>query len=100
MEERARGRPLSEAEPHLRGTKVAIYRACVARVTTFKTMDYVTRSLRWAIKHAQHVAAVEGEPAHVMRARVSAEQVFEADNPGEYFYGGPEIRGSSAFSVT
>ena len=52
-------------------------------------MDYVTLSRKWA----KEQTAVEEEPYHVIRAMVSADQVFEALNPGEYFYDGPTIPG-------
>lgn len=70
-----------------------IYRGVLTTVTTFQSMDYVTLSRRWAIGHAEHVAAVEGEDAHVLSAMVPAKDVYEAYNPGEYFYDGPPIKG-------
>jgi hypothetical protein len=72
---------------------VTIYRAVLATVMGFQPMDYVTLNRRWAIEHAEHVAAVEGENATVLRALVPAKDVYEAYNPGEYFYDGPAITG-------
>ena len=94
-EERRKGRSLPETDPKYayRGAKVPIYRACVATEASFKPMDYVTLNFAWAKGHADHVEAVEEEPAHVIRARVPADQVFEAYNSGEYFYDGPVIPG-------
>jgi hypothetical protein len=73
---------------------VDIYRAVPASVIHFKPMDYVTRSKKWAIGHAEHGAAVDEESYHVIRIMTPASNVFEAGNPGEYFYDGPEKRGS------
>lgn len=72
---------------------VTIYRAVLATETTFKSKDYVTRSIKFAKEHAEHIAAVEEEPAHVLRAIVRSSDVYSAYNPGEYFYDGPEAKG-------
>jgi hypothetical protein len=76
---------------------VVIYRAVVTTEMMLHSMDYVTRNQNWAIGHAQHVAVVEGENAHVLRVMVLAKDVYEAHNPGEYFYDGPEIKGRIIF---
>lgn len=88
---RQKGKSLPETGYDLR--TVTIYRGVRATESEFKSMDYVTRNRRWAQGHADHVAAVEGEPAVVLKARVPAAQVFEAYNPGEYFYDGPTVKG-------
>lgn len=75
-------------------SKVKIYRAVLATIDTFKPMDYVTRSLKFAKEHADHVQAVEGEAAHVIEMIAKATDVYEAYNPGEYFYNGPETKGN------
>jgi hypothetical protein len=93
------GQSLEDADPSKKGMKVPIYRGVVATVTTFNPNDYVTLSFKWAREHAQHTAVVEEEDAIVLRARVPAAQVFEAYNPGEYFYGGPSIPGTVAARV-
>ena len=99
LEERQKGRPLSEADPRYahRNAQVAIYRACLATDAGFKSMDYVTLSYKFAIDHAKHVQAIEEEPAHVLRARVPATMVFEAYNPGEFFYDGPNVVGQPTY---
>jgi len=74
--------------------KVVIYRGAVAPTNTFTSMDYVTRSRKFAIGHAEHIAAVEEEPANVLKALVKASDVYEAYNAGEYFYDGPDIVGT------
>lgn len=76
------------------GKSVAtIYRACDASIETFNPMDYVTLSRKFAIEHAEHMAAVEDKPYVVISKVVSGMDVYDAYNPGEYFYDGPEIRG-------
>lgn len=90
MSGRIKGASLSE----LYGDQpVTIYRAVLASVTSFKPMDYVTKNLEWAKTHAQHTAAYEDAPAHVIMARVPADKVFEAMNLGELFYDGAEVKG-------
>lgn len=78
--------------------KVRIYRAMLASSGKFNSMDYVTRSLKFAKEHADHVQAVEDEPAHVIEAIVNASDVYDAYNPGEYFYNGPEITGKVIYT--
>jgi len=90
---REKGKPLPETGYDQ--MYVTIYRAVVATVDSFKSMDYITLNRRWAKEHAQHVAVTEEEPAHVLMATVKTEYVFEAYNPGEYFYDGPEVSGRS-----
>lgn len=91
IEDRQKGKALPDTG--YKDAYVVIYRAVLTSVSEFRPMDYVTLRRRWAIEHAQHVAAMEGEPAHVLRALVRAKYVFEAYNPGEYFYDGPEVTG-------
>jgi hypothetical protein len=92
-EDRQKGKSLPETG--YKDNYVVIYRGVLKVETMFRSMDYVTLNRRWAIGHAQHVAAVEGEPVHVLRAMVLAKDVYEAYNPGEYFYDGPIIAGRS-----
>lgn len=91
LENRAKGRSLPETGYEFRHAK--IYRATKASETTFKPMDYVSLSLKFTRGHAEHQAAVDGEPYHVIAAMVPASTVFEAYNPGEFFYDGPEVSG-------
>lgn len=93
--DRTKGRSLTQSGYEYR--YVYIFRACEAKVATFKPMDYVTRSEKFAREHADHQTAVNGEPYHVIKAMVRADQVFEAYNPGEYFYDGPEIKGQQIY---
>ena len=95
MEERQGGRTLPETgydQP-----TVVIYRAVLATEQYFKPNDYVTRSKKFAIGHAEHTAAVEEEEAIVLQATVPAEYVVEAYNPGEYFYKGPQTAGKKIY---
>lgn len=73
---------------------LTIYRACAMDVKTFSgKKDYVTFSKRFAVEHGEHMHAVHKEPYHVIRALVQTKHVFNAYNPGEYFYFGPEKKG-------
>jgi len=95
LEERQGGRTLPETGYEY--STAAIYRAVLATEQYFKPDDYVTRSKKWAVEHAEHVAAVEGQPAIVLQANVPAEYVVEAYNPGEYFYKGPQTAGQKVY---
>ena len=100
LENRQKGKSLPEVEPQrygYRNAKATIYRAVENGEQQFKDMDYVTLSYRWAREHAQHTAAVTEEPAQVLRARVPAANVYEAYNPGEFFYSGEPVPGKVVF---
>lgn len=95
-ENRQLGRPLTEVEPDrygYRNARATIYRGVGTDVITFRPKDYVTLSYKFALDHARHTADIEEEPTHVLRLRVLASEVFEAYNPGEWFYDGPEAPG-------
>lgn len=80
---------------------VVIYRAIKedeAGGPVFNPMDYVTRSKKFAEGHADHNAGM-GENSSVIRALVKAHDVYEAYNPGEYFYDGPPVNGKVVYSV-
>lgn len=89
LESRIKGKSLPETG--YKWKYVHIYRA--TNTMTFKPMDYITLSLKFAKEHAEHQESVQGEPYWVITAMVEANKVFEAYNPGEYFWGGEEIRG-------
>lgn len=78
---------------------VNILRAVDARETSIKPMDYVTRSEKFAVEHAEHQAAVTSAPQAVLKAMVKAADVYEAYNPGEYFYNGPVVQGVVIYSA-
>jgi len=70
-----------------------IYRAVNADEWLFKPMDYVTMSTKFAHEHAEHNLVVDEEDQHVLSLMVKSELIFNASNPGEYFYDGPEVKG-------
>jgi hypothetical protein len=79
---------------------VEIFRAMIATELNLKDNDYVTRSKKFAVEHSDHMTAVNEELYHVMRYFVNPEHVFEASNPGEYFYKGPPVRGKEIYKST
>jgi hypothetical protein len=99
-----KGRSLLDTDYEFR--RVAIYRA-VKRdeagemPTSFLPMDYVVinNNDKFARGHADHNAAV-GDDSVVLKAVVEAKDVFEASNPGEWFYGGPEVEGRVVYKPT
>ena len=78
---------------------VVIYRAMQQGTPVLKNGDYVTRSRKFATDHARHQVAVEEEDQMVVRATVEAKDVYEAYNPGEYFYGGQPIPGRAVLTI-
>jgi len=97
LEERQFGKSLPETGYPDRF--VAIYRAMQQGAPMFKNGDYVTRSRKFAIDHARHQAAVEEEDQMVVRATVAASDVYEAYNPGEYFFGGKPTEGEVVLTI-
>lgn len=99
-ETRVKGKPLSD-DPRYNGSKyVIIYRARLADENpSFENMDYITLNRQWAKQHADHVAAIEEEPAVVIKAMVPIETVYEAYNPGEYFYDGKTTVGKVIYKA-
>lgn len=69
---------------------VTIYRAAPMSANTFFDKDYVTLSKKFAIEHAENNHVYHEEPYHVIEALVSTKDVYDAYNPGEYFYSGPD----------
>ena len=68
---------------------VTIYRAAPMEANEFYDRDYVTLSKKFAVEHAENNHVYHEEPYHVIEALVSTSNVFNASNPGEYFYSGP-----------
>jgi hypothetical protein len=95
IENRTVGRSLPETGYEYK--YVNIYRAMGDENPIIKNMDYVTRSLKFAKEHAEHQFAIEEIPQIVVKAMVKADNVFEAYNPGEYFYKGEPIRGKIVY---
>jgi len=101
LEQRTLGRSLPEANPdrYAPTSKATIYRAIEGVNGKFNEMDYITLSRKFAKDHAKHNADMNGEPSVVLEARVPAGQVFEASNPGEYFYNGQSVEGKVIYTA-
>jgi len=67
---------------------VAIFRAAPKDVFEFRDKDYVTLSKKFAIEHAENNHVYHEEPFHVIQAVVPTKNVYDAYNPGEYFFSG------------
>lgn len=89
--DRKLGKPLSKQT--YRKT-ITIYRATISTKLTFSERDYVTLSRRFAVEHAENNAAVHDDRYVVISAVVSTENVYDAYNPGEYFYSGTPVSGN------
>jgi len=79
---------------------VTLYRAVPLDVNTFRKMDFVTASRKFAIEHAEHMALTEEEPYHVIKKMVDNTKdpiVYNAPNPGELFYYGPDVAGREIY---
>jgi len=86
-EERQLGKRLSDTA----GKKlIAVYRAVAKGITTFFDKDYVTLSKKFAVEHAENNHVYNEEQQQVIMAYISTELLFDAYNPGEYFYVGPD----------
>ena len=76
-----------------------IYRALHNRDTSLHgNSEYVTLSRKFTIEHAQHQTAVHEEVYVVVQYQVRSENVYEAYNPGEYFYYGPPVLGKVIYT--
>lgn len=80
-------------------TVVTMYRAVPINVMRFYDMDYITLSKKFAIEHAESNYVYHEEPFHVIKANVLTSKVFEAYNPGEYFYHGTEQIGRIIYTA-
>lgn len=93
-----RGRSLAAVGGH--PTRVTVYRAVLkAAPRVLKPMDFVTMSFRFARGHANHNAGVEDEASPVLAASVPSKDVYEAPNPGELFYDGPQVPARIAYTA-
>jgi hypothetical protein len=68
---------------------VTLYRAAPIDVLEFRDKDYTTLSKQFAIDHAENNHIYHNKPFHVLQAIISTDKIFDAPNPGEYFYSGP-----------
>lgn len=76
---------------------ITIYRAAPMPITEFMDKDYVTLSKKFAIEHAENNHVHHEEPYHVIQALVSTQNVFDAYNPSEFFYSGPNKTGKEIY---
>jgi len=72
---------------------IVMYRAVGEGVTIFKNKDYVTLSKKFAVEHAENNHVYYEEPQQVIQVLVSTEYLYNASNPGEYFYSGDDKKG-------
>ena len=72
---------------------VVMYRAVAKNVTEFYNKDYVTLSKKFAVEHAENNEAYHEEKQQVIQALINTRELYEASNPGEYFYSGPDKKG-------
>tara|TARA_R110000822_G_scaffold128195_37_gene264000 strand:- start:2650 stop:3039 length:390 start_codon:yes stop_codon:yes gene_type:complete len=93
--DREKGAPLSSktSNPY-----ITIYRAVPEGTTEFKDMDYVTLSRKFAVEHAENNTVVNDDLHIVIKAMVSTSDVYDATNPGEYFYSGKPERGKLIYT--
>ena len=76
---------------------VTIYRAAPMSANEFFDRDYITLSKKFAVYHAETNHAYHDEPYHIIQALVSTKDVYDASNPGEYFYSGPNKKGKEIY---
>jgi hypothetical protein len=76
---------------------VTIYRAAPMTANEFFDKDYITLSKKFAIEHAENNHVYHDEPYHVIQALVSTKNVYDAYNPGEYFYSGPNKKAKEIY---
>ena len=95
LEDRQLGKSLVD---QTKNEYVVIYRACKKDINEFYDMDYITLSKKFAIEHAENNHAYHEEPYHVIRAYVKTLYVYDAYNPGEYFYHGTNKKGIEIYT--
>lgn len=75
-----------------------VYRAVPNDVDEFKNKDYVTFSLKFAVEHAENNEVYHEEPQKVIYALISNDKLYDAYNPGEYFYSGPDLKAKTIYN--
>ena len=88
--DRELGAPLSSKTNSQYAT---VYRAVGNDVDVFFDRDFVTLSKKFAIEHAESNHIVYEEQQQVIVALISTDNIYEATNPGEYLYSGPNKKG-------
>src|SRR3972149_1458985 len=76
---------------------VTVYRAAPMSSNEFFDRDFVTLSKRFAIEHAESNHVYHEEPQHVIQALISTNNIYDAPNPGEYFYSGPNKKAKEIY---
>lgn len=77
--------------------RTKIYRAVAEGEQMFKDKDFVTMSLKFAVEHSENNNIYHDETQQVIEAFISNDNVYEAYNPGEYLYSGPELKGKVVY---
>lgn len=88
------GEPLSSK---MNKQYVMVYRAVEQGVNSIKDKDYITLSRQFAVEHAENNTVVNDTPYVVIKATLSPKNVYDASNPGEYLYSGPDVRGKEIY---
>lgn len=78
---------------------IRIYRAVSNNEKFFKNMDYVTLSKKFAVEHAENNHIYYDEQQQVITALVLSENIYDAYNPGEYFYFGNDKKGDIIYKT-
>lgn len=78
---------------------VKIYRAVSTNEVFFKDMDYITLSKKFAVEHAENNHIYNDEQQQVITALVWSENIYDAYNPGEYFYSGNDKKGDIIYKT-
>lgn len=64
--------------------QIRIFRALPKNKTIIRKGDYVTKSVKFAVEHAENNCIYEEEPFDVITALVNNTDIKDASNPGEY----------------
>jgi hypothetical protein len=99
---------VNENEERTLGTKLSdeigkkyltMYRAVSNNQEYFVDKDYVTLSKKFAIEHAENNHIYNDEQQQVISAVVWSENLYNAYNPGEYFYSGVNKKGEIIYNT-
>ena len=77
---------------------IKVYRAVKKGVIQFYDKDYVTFSETFAKEHAENNHVYYDEPFDVIYALISSDKLYDAYNPGEYFYVGKPLNGKVIYT--
>jgi len=65
-------------------SKVRIFRALLGGKKTIRKGDYLTKSVKFAVEHAENNHIYEDEAHDVVTVVVNEDDIEDASNPGEY----------------